>query len=89
MPIHAHPLVVQIRFYDELVDVDKPMHEMHSQYRGVANVMIDDDGVGRVSLLKCENFSKTDFESVKTYLRSMGAVKMSYKHKDREREVWI
>lgn len=81
MSIHVHPLVLQLRFYDEGVDVDRPLHEMHEQYRGVANVTIDNTGVAQVTLLTCDDFLKADFDNVKRVLKNIGVKTMRYTHK--------
>lgn len=89
MPIHVHPLVVQLRFYDEGVDVSKPLHAMRDQYRGGANVTIDDAGVAQVTLLTCDDFLKADFDAVRQFLKSIRVKTMRYTHKGIQHEYRI
>jgi len=81
MSIHVHPLVLQLRFYGDDVDVDRPLYEMHEQYRGVANVTIDNTGVAQVTLLTCDDFLKSDFDAIRQFLKSVGVKTMRYTHK--------
>ena len=83
MPIHIHPLVMQLRFYAEGVDVSKPLCEMTDTYQGVANITIDDDGTARVSLMRHADFTKAEFNAVKRCLKQQGAKRMHYKHKEK------
>lgn len=79
--MHVHPSLVQIRFYEEGVDVSKPLYKMKEKYKGVGNILIDEEGTARVSLLISKNFTKKDFNAVQDYLKSLEIKKMIYKHK--------
>lgn len=89
MQIHVHPTLVQLRFYEEGVDVDKPLYKMETSYRGVANVVIDDLGTARVSLLHCNDFVKEDYEEVIRICKHLQANKMIYRHNGQEHDVWL
>lgn len=78
--------MVQLRFYDEGVDVSKPLHAMREQYRGVANVTIDDEGIAKLSLLTCDDFLKADFDVVRQFLKNIGVKSMRYKHKGKQHD---
>ena len=89
MPVHIHPSLLQIRFYEEGVDVSKPLYKMETSYRGVANVIIDDLGVARVSLLHCDDFAKEDYEEVIRICKHLQANKMIYRHNGQEHDIWL
>jgi hypothetical protein len=48
MPIHVAPVVLHLRFYDDGVDVERPLHEMNSEYLAHSIVVVNDAGVGRL-----------------------------------------
>lgn len=87
MAVHIHGYLIQVRIYDEGVDVNKPLHKMTKKYTGIVSILIDEFGIARASHAIMDKLTVKDFKTIVNYCRDNGAIKFTYKHRDLEREI--
>ncbi len=87
MAVHIHEYLIQVRFYEDSVDVNKPLYEMTKNYKGIVSILIDEFGIARASHAIIDRLTRKDFLFILNYCRTKGAIKFTYKHRNLEREI--
>jgi hypothetical protein len=87
MPVHVAAKILHMRYYDDGVDVDRPLHEMTEPYYCHTLVVVTDDGVGHLEgLTDFAGFNSAKiFREMMAALKPYGVSKLKYRHKGKER----
>lgn len=87
MAIHIHQALLQIRIYNNGIDVNRPLYDMSKVYKGVISIFIDEDGNANATLAVINNLTISDFREILNYCRKNGAITFSYKHRNLKRKI--
>jgi len=86
MPVHVAVKILHLRFYEDGVDVDKPLHEMTENYYAHTLVTITSDGTAYLEgMIDFGGFNSVKiFREILKAIKPFGVYKVQYRHKNKD-----